>query len=192
MALAGAVLTGQAYADPAEDALAKLNDLSRQAEQTTEAMHSAQLDLDNKLAIQQAAETKHASDVAAMESAKAQLGDFQGKVDKLAAAQYMGGRASGFDAILTASSPQGLIDQLSVQRVMAGEKLPEPAAAELGHDTTAPAKPAIPETREERIARLQALLGEEFNPAVTDPMFDPHEAHKPRVPSVDELREAAA
>ncbi|WP_024445432.1 peptidoglycan hydrolase RipC [Mycolicibacterium iranicum] len=121
MALAGAVLTGQAYADPAEDALAKLNDLSRQAEQTTEAMHSAQLDLDNKLAIQQAAETKHASDVAAMESAKAQLGDFQGKVDKLAAAQYMGGRASGFDAILTASSPQGLIDQLSVQRVMAGE-----------------------------------------------------------------------
>ena len=78
------------------------------------------------------------------------------------------------------------------ERVMAGEKLPEPAAAELAHDTTAKPKPAIPETREERIARLQALLGEEFNPAVTDPTFDPHEAHKPRVPSVDELREAAA
>ncbi len=121
LALAGAVLTGQAYADPAEDALAKLNDLSRQAEQTTEAMHSAQLDLDNKLMIQQAAETKHASDVAAMESAKSRLTDYQSKVDKLAAAQYMGGRPSGFDAILTASSPQGLIDQLSVQRVMAGE-----------------------------------------------------------------------
>ena len=65
------MLTGHAFADPAEDALAKLNDLSRQAEQTTEAMHSAQLDLDNKLAVQQAAETKHASDLTAMESAKA-------------------------------------------------------------------------------------------------------------------------
>lgn len=121
VAVAGAVLTGQAYADPAEDALAKLTDLSRQAEQTTEAMHSAQLDLDNKLVIQQAAETKHANDVKAMEAAKAQLSDYQSKVDDLAAAQYMGGRASGFDAMLTASSPQGLIDQLSVQRVMASE-----------------------------------------------------------------------
>ena len=49
------------------------------------------------------------------------MSTFQGNVDKLAAAQYMGGRPSGFDAILTASSPQGLIDQLSVQRVMASE-----------------------------------------------------------------------
>lgn len=115
------MLTGHASADPAQDALAKLNNLSRQAEQTTEAMHSAQLDLDNKLAVQQAAETKHADDIRAMESARAQLSTFQGNVDKLAAAQYMGGRPSGFDAMLTASSPQGLIDQLSVQRVMAGE-----------------------------------------------------------------------
>lgn len=121
LAVLGAMLTGQSYADPAEDALAKLNNLSRQAEQTTEAMHSAQLDLDNKLAAQTAAEAKHTSDVAAMESAKAQLAKFQGNVDKLAAAQYMGGRPSGFDAILTASSPQGLIEQLSVQRVMGAE-----------------------------------------------------------------------
>ncbi|PRC42044.1 endopeptidase, partial [Mycobacterium sp. ITM-2017-0098] len=116
LAVLGAMLTGQSYADPAEDALAKLNGLSRQAEQTTEAMHSAQLDLDNKLAVQTAAEAKHASDVEAMESAKAQLSTFQRNVDKLAAAQYMGGRPSGFDAMLTASSPQALIDQLSVQR----------------------------------------------------------------------------
>lgn len=115
------MLTGQSYADPAEDALAKLNSLSRQAEQTTEAMHSAELDLDNKLAVQTAAEAKHTSDVAAMESAKAQLATFQRNVDTLAAAQYMGGRPSGFDAMLTASSPQALIDQLAVQRVMASE-----------------------------------------------------------------------
>src|SRR6202040_4134216 len=46
-------------------------------------------------------------------------------VDKLAAAQYMGGRTDGIDAMLTATSPQGLIDQLGVQRVMAAEMSPE-------------------------------------------------------------------
>ncbi|MFB1297189.1 peptidoglycan hydrolase RipC [Mycobacterium sp. pW049] len=164
VAVAGAVLTGQAYADPAEDALAKLNDLSRQAEQTTEAMHSAQLDLDNKLVIQQAAETKHAGDVAAMESAKAQLTDFQSKVDKLAAAQYMGGRPSGFDAILTASSPQGLIDQLSVQRVMAGEMQSQMAAfrdagqrAEVAEQASA-ASAAEAKTAAEQAAAVRADL----------------------------------
>ncbi len=118
--LAG-VVTGTVSADPADDALAKLNELSRQAEQTTEAMHSAQLDLNNKLAAQQAAEQKHAADVAAADKARSELATFQTAVDRVAAAQYMGGRPAGLDAILTASSPQGLIDQLSVQRVMAAE-----------------------------------------------------------------------
>ena len=117
----GAVVAGHVQADPADDALAKLNELSRQAEQTTEAMHSAQLDLNNKLAVQQAADVKHTADAAAVESAKSQLATFQSSVDKLAAAQYMGGRTDGLDAMLTATSPQGLIDQLAVQRVMAAE-----------------------------------------------------------------------
>jgi peptidoglycan DL-endopeptidase CwlO len=117
----GAVVAGHVQADPADDALAKLNALSRQAEQTTEAMHSAQLDLNNKLAVQQAADAKHTADAAAVESAKSQLATFQSSVDKLAAAQYMGGRTDGLDAMLTATSPQGLIDQLAVQRVMAAE-----------------------------------------------------------------------
>ncbi|KUI03080.1 endopeptidase [Mycobacterium sp. IS-3022] len=118
--LAG-IFTGSVQADPADDALAKLNELSRQAEQTTEAMHSAQLDLNNKLAIQQSAEAKHAADAAAANKARDQLATFQTAVDKVAAAEYMGGRTDGLDAILTAGSPQGLIDQLSVQRVMAAE-----------------------------------------------------------------------
>jgi peptidoglycan DL-endopeptidase CwlO len=121
LTLLGGVVAGHVQADPADDALAKLNELSRQAEQTTEAMHSAQLDLNNKLAVQQAAEEKHVADAAAVEAAKSQLATFQSSVDKLAAAQYMGGRTDGLDAMLTASSPQGLIDQLSVQRVMAAE-----------------------------------------------------------------------
>jgi cell wall-associated NlpC family hydrolase len=108
-------------ADPADDALAKLNELSRQAEQTTEAMHSAQLDLNDKLAVQEAAEARHAADASALESARSQLATFQTRVDKVAASQYMGGRPDGLNALLTASSPQGLIDQMSVQRVMAAE-----------------------------------------------------------------------
>ena len=108
-------------ADPADDAVAKLNELSRQAEQTTEAMHAAQLDLDKKLAAAKAADSKHEAAAAAAEVAKNELATYQDSVDKIAAAQYMGGRTDGIDAILTADSPQGLIDQLSVQRVMAGE-----------------------------------------------------------------------
>src|SRR6202043_1256219 len=44
---------------------------------------------------------------------------FQGAVNKLAAAQYMGGGVDGTEAMLTAGSPQGLIDKLAVQRLMA-------------------------------------------------------------------------
>jgi cell wall-associated NlpC family hydrolase len=113
------VLASGVHADPADDALAKLNELSRQAEQTTEAMHSAQLDLTNKLQAQAAAEQTHANDLTNVDASKAQLATFQSGVDKFAAAMYMGGRTDGLNAILTAESPQGLIDKLAVQRVMA-------------------------------------------------------------------------
>ncbi|OBG72014.1 endopeptidase [Mycobacterium sp. E1214] len=113
------IVTSYAAADPAEDALAKLNQLSRQAEQTTEAMHSAQLDLNDKLRAQRAAEKKHDDDQAAVDAAKARLASYQTAVNNLAAAKYMGGHVDGMEAILTAGSPQGLIDKLAVQRVMA-------------------------------------------------------------------------
>ena len=108
-----------AFADPAEDTLAKLNELSRQAEQLTESMNSAQVDLDKKVEFQVEADRKHISDTAALEAAKAQLATYQGAVDKLAASVYMGGRTDGLTAILTVSSPQNLIDKMAVQRVMA-------------------------------------------------------------------------
>ena len=113
------VLAAHSLADPADDALAKLNQLSRQAEQTTEAMHSAQLDLNHKLTAQRAAEKKHGDDQAAVDAAKARLAAFQGADNKLAAAQYMGGRVDSMEAMLTAESPQGLIDKLAMQRLMA-------------------------------------------------------------------------
>lgn len=121
LAVLSAVISGTVHADPAEDGVAKLNELSRQAEQLTESMHSAQLDLDKKLQAQAAAERKHTDDLAAADAAKGQLATYQGAVDKFAAAVYMGGRTDGLNAILTAESPQGLIDKMAVQRVMATE-----------------------------------------------------------------------
>jgi cell wall-associated NlpC family hydrolase len=114
-------LGSQALADPAGDAMAKLNELSRQAEQTTEAMHSAQLDLSNKLTVMRTAEKKHNDDQAALNAAKGRLATFQSAVNKFAAAMYMGGRTDGMNAILTAQSPQQLIGKLAVQRVIAGD-----------------------------------------------------------------------
>jgi peptidoglycan DL-endopeptidase CwlO len=134
------VFAASSVADPAEDALAKLNQLSRQAEQTTEAMHSAQLDLNKKLAVQQAAEKKHADDQAAVDSAKARLAAFQGAVNKLAAAQYMGGRVDGMEAMLTAGSPQGLIDKLAVQRLMATQMRTQMASYRIAGEQAAKAE----------------------------------------------------
>ena len=110
-----------ASADPAQDAVAQLNELSRQAEQLTESMHAAEVDLDMKVQVLEAADKRHADDLAALDAAKAQLVGYQGSVDKLAASVYMGGRTDGLNAILTAASPQGLIDKMAVQRVMATE-----------------------------------------------------------------------
>ncbi|OBK87968.1 endopeptidase [Mycolicibacter sinensis] len=110
---------GSVYADPADDALAKLSELSRQAEQTTEAMHTAQLNLDQKLAEQQAADAAHTQDQAALDTARHQLSGYRSAVNRFAASTYMGGRVGGMDAILTAESPQQLIDKLAVQRVVA-------------------------------------------------------------------------
>ncbi len=110
---------GAAYADPSQDAVAKLNELTKQAQQLIESVQSAQADLDTKLLLQKEADRKHADALAALDAAKAQLVPYQSAVDKLAATVYMGGRTDGMNAMLTASSPQRFIDRLAVQRVMA-------------------------------------------------------------------------
>lgn len=129
-------------ADPGNDAVAKLNELSRQAEQTTEAMHSAQLDLNEKLAAQRAADKKHAEDQAAVEATKSRLAAFQSGVNKFAAAMYMGGRTDGMDAILTAESPQQLIGKLATQRLIATEMSTQMASYRAAGEQAAKAEQA--------------------------------------------------
>jgi cell wall-associated NlpC family hydrolase len=121
LTMSGFVVAAAVQADPAADALAKLNELFRQAEQTTEAMYSAQLNLDAKLAEQKAADDKHAANQVALDSTRARLATLQASADKIAAMTYMGGGTGGLTAALTASSPQHLIDRLSVQNMMATE-----------------------------------------------------------------------
>ena len=110
--------SGAALADPGQDGVAKLNELTRQAEQMIQTVQSAQLDLDKKLALQSDAESKHAADLAALDAAKAAVVPRQQAVDGLAAAFYMGGRADGANALFTAASPQNFIDRVTIQRVM--------------------------------------------------------------------------
>jgi cell wall-associated NlpC family hydrolase len=123
-ALIGAGAAGVS-ADPADDALAKLNELSRKAEQTTELMHTAELDLDKKLVEQKAAEDRNVAARAELDTAKSQLATYQRSVDKLAGAMYMGGRTDGLSAIMTADSPQRLIDELSAQDIMGAQMASE-------------------------------------------------------------------
>ena len=112
------LLVGDVSADPAADALARMNEVSRQAEQTTEAMHSAQIDLDTKLAAQKSADEDQRADQLAVDSTNAELSIYQAAVDDIAAAAYVGGSTDGVAGILSAGSPQQLIDHLSVQRTM--------------------------------------------------------------------------
>ena len=118
LAALATVWSGSAYAEPAQDNVANFNELSRQAEQLIETVQAAQADLDTKLLLQGEADRKHAADLAALDAAKAQRAPRQASFDKLAAAFYVGGRADGVYAILTAASPQSFIDKLATQRVM--------------------------------------------------------------------------
>lgn len=117
-ALVVVAAAGGADADPADDALARLNELSQQAVQTREAVTAAQRDADATRAEQAAAEDRHRADATALDLANAQLQPYQAAVDRLAVMSYTSGGDSQMTAVLTAPSPQHLIDRLSLQRVM--------------------------------------------------------------------------
>jgi len=163
IALSG-IAASNVLADPANDAMAKLNELSRQAEQTTEAIHSAQLDLNNKLAEQRAADKKHTDDLAAADEARSRLATFQSGVDRYAAAMYMGGRTDGMNAIMTAESPQQLIGKLAVSRVISTAMIAQMATyratrEQAAHAETESAKSAADaKTAAEQAAAVRAKL----------------------------------
>ncbi|MFD4294527.1 NlpC/P60 family protein [Rhodococcus sp. NPDC058505] len=117
--------TGPAVADPAIDnptaALERLADLSRKAEQTTEAMHNAQIDLDSKLSVQRDAEARHEQDLRRLDEARATMARFQPAVDRLTVANYQGGRVNRLFAVMVSDSPQQLLDQMSTLSVLSAD-----------------------------------------------------------------------
>lgn len=117
MTLGNSLGTGRA--DPASDALARMTELSREAERTSEAIYAAQLDLDAKLATRRVAAVRERAESEALAAARTDLGRYQDAVDQAAAASYMGGSTSGVSAVLTAQSPQRLLDDLSLKQVIA-------------------------------------------------------------------------
>ncbi|TPG35263.1 coiled-coil domain-containing protein [Mycolicibacterium hodleri] len=118
LAMAMGMPTENVRADPSVDALASLDELSQQAVQTREAVTAAQRDADARQAEQAAAVDRHRADLSALELANSQLQPYQAAVDRIASMNYMSGRDGQLAALLTAASPQSLIDQLSLQRTL--------------------------------------------------------------------------
>ena len=114
-------IAGDVKADPAADALSRLDELSRQAVQSRESVTLAQRDADDRLAAKTAAENRHRADLVALDAANSQLASRQAAADRVAAMMYVSGRTGEWAALLSAGSPQQLIDQLSLQRAVAAE-----------------------------------------------------------------------
>jgi peptidoglycan DL-endopeptidase CwlO len=134
-----AMSMGSVLADPAADALARLNELSRQAVQSREAVTTAQHDVDARLAEQTAAESRHRADLEALAVANAELQPYQAAVDRMAAMTYMSGRTGEMAAVLTAASPQELIDRLSLERTVAAQAAEQLRAFRSGRERAATA-----------------------------------------------------
>ncbi|RVW05618.1 protein p60 precursor [Rhodococcus xishaensis] len=102
-------------------ALEQLAELSRESEQTTEALHDAQIELDNKQAAQRDAEARLASDQEALAAAQAGMDQFRPVVNKLVAANYQGARTNRLFAIMVSDSPQQLLDQMTALDAISNE-----------------------------------------------------------------------
>lgn len=119
---------GVGWADPASDALARVTELSREAERISEAVYSADLDLQTKMDAQRLAEDRSRAESAVSNGAQADLARYQTAVNQVAAAAYMGGSTGGISAALTAQSPQLLIDELAINQMMAAQMTARVAA----------------------------------------------------------------
>lgn len=152
--------TGDVLADPAADALSKLNELSRQAVESRDAVTTAQRDADARLAAQTAAEDRHRADLTALDVANAQLQPHQAAANRVAAMTYMSGGTGQMAAVLTAGSPQQLIGHLSLRRVVATEASEQMKAFQAGRERAAAA------VRASEISAAEARAAAEQSAAV--------------------------
>jgi len=115
----------QAGADPVitnpTEALDKLGELSRVSEQTNEALHNAQIDLDAKLAVANDADVRSAADQGLLDAASARVAEFAPAVNRIATANYQGARTNRLFALMVSDSPQQLLDQMSALDVISND-----------------------------------------------------------------------
>ncbi|MBU8828944.1 glycoside hydrolase [Mycolicibacterium goodii] len=162
-AVCGAVATilvlafsiGAVQADPAADALAKLQELSQQAVKAREAVTAAQREVDARQAEQAAADERHRVDQEALAAANEQLAPHQAAADRLAAMTYMSGRTGQMAAVLTANSPQQLIDQLALERTVAAEIAGQMRAYQEARDRAAAATEASEQSAADARAKAE-------------------------------------
>lgn len=106
--------------DP-NQALEQLGELSRTSEQTNEALHNAQIDLDAKLATARDADARSAADRTLLDEASARVAQFAPAVSRIATANYQGVRTNRLFALMVSDSPQQLLDQMSALDVISTE-----------------------------------------------------------------------
>lgn len=120
------VPSAPAVADPvppdnATEAQQQLAELGHEAEVVTEQLHDAQIALDTRLAEEQAARARFESAQQELTAALAQQAEFRGTVDQLTAASYQGARLNRLSALMTSTSPQELLDQMSGLELLASD-----------------------------------------------------------------------
>ncbi|MEV0436718.1 NlpC/P60 family protein [Nocardia sp. NPDC050413] len=119
-----AAVAGPSAADPvalpttAGDAIARMVDLSRQAEAVNQESLTAQTELDAKLAVQRDVDAKLAAATAVADAARAEVRKFQPMIDRAAVAAYTGARTDRMFAVLSSNSPQQLLDKMSTLDVL--------------------------------------------------------------------------
>ncbi|WP_445167768.1 coiled-coil domain-containing protein [Mycolicibacterium sp. Dal123E01] len=155
-ALVLGVSMGDVNADPGADALSRLNELSQQAVQSREAFTAAQRDADAKSAEQTAAVTRHRLDLASLDIANLQFEPYQAAADKIAAMNYMSGRSGQFAAVFTATSPQQLIDQMSIQRAVGAGIADRLAAFRAARERLATAAQTSARSADDAVAAAEA------------------------------------
>lgn len=118
--IAVAAGAGPATADPvaapasAGEAVQRLVDLSRQSEQLNQQALNAQADLESKLTVSRDADAKAGTAAAVLEAARGEIKKYQPVIDRAATSSLLGGRTNRLSSLLVSSSPQQLLDQMSI------------------------------------------------------------------------------
>lgn len=137
--------------------MTELADLSRASEETTEAMHNAQIDLDAKMAAQREAEDRLARDRSAVDAANGLIDSVRPTVDKIAQANYQGARTNRLFALMVSDSPQQMLDQMSALDVISTDAAAQVATFREATDAAAAAEQSSLQSADAaRIATEQA------------------------------------